>query len=59
MSTIIYKNSTNIKTWLTGLNDVQSAINKMSGLSNAMNGASLKFTDTALVQQYANTNRNY
>lgn len=27
----------------------------MSGLSNAMNGASLKFTDTALVQQYANS----
>ena len=27
----------------------------MSGLSNAMNGASLKFTDTSLVQQYANS----
>ena len=54
-----YKNfySTNIKTWLASLNDVQDAINKISGLSTVANGATHMFDDTVLVQQYADSLR--
>ena len=41
------------KTWLTGLNDVQKAINNISTLSTTANGATHLFSNSAVVQQYA------
>lgn len=42
------------KTWLTGLNDVQKAINNIFALSTTANGATHLFSNSAVVQQYAN-----
>ena len=46
--------STNIKTWLYELKEVQMAINGISALSTSFNGGTNMFADTAVVTQYAN-----
>ena len=46
--------STNIKTWLYELKEVQMAINGISALSTSFNGGTNMFVDTAVVTQYAN-----
>ena len=46
--------STNIKTWLYELKEVQMAINGISALSTSFNGSTNMFVDTAVVTQYAN-----
>ena len=50
----VVKNVGNIKTWLTGLNEVQRVVNNISNLGTAFNGGTNLFADSALVTQYAN-----